>query len=115
MKSRLDIEIRDRLASYIVGEISLKDFEDWFVPVSWNIIHSGNLSAINLAYEVELWLAEFSDGYWSEDELKEHFKPLVMNYIVYDSHVILKTGVANVNLKNLPSEPVDIQYGGESL
>ncbi len=115
MKSRLDLEIRDRLASYLVGEISLKDFEDWFVPVSWNIIHSGNLSAINLVYEVELWLAEFSDGYWSETELKEHCKPLLMNYLVSDSHIIQRFGVANVNLTHLLFAPVDIQYGAESL
>jgi len=80
MRRSLDIEIRDKLASYLVGEISLRDFEDWFVPVSWNVIHSGNQVAVNLVYEIELWIAEFSDGFWSEDELKDQLRPLVENY-----------------------------------
>ena len=114
MKNRLDIDIRDKLASYLVGEISLKDFEDWFVPVSWNIIHSNNPDAINLVYEIELWLSEFSDGFWSEHELKQHLKPLVMNYII-SNIPIYKSGVINVNMKRWSSGQIDIRYKVESL
>ena len=51
-----DNEIRDKLGSYLLGEISLEDFKDWFVPVSWNIDYSNNQAAINMVYEIELRL-----------------------------------------------------------
>jgi len=47
------MELRRKLASYIV---------------------------VDMVFEIELWLAEFSDGIWSEQELKEYLRPLVENY-----------------------------------
>jgi hypothetical protein len=82
MNPSLDHEIRDKLGSYLLGEFSLEDFKDWFVPVSWDVDHGNNQAAINLVYEIELRLAEYSDGYWSEDELKNLLRPLVENYRV---------------------------------
>lgn len=82
MNPSLDNEIREKLASYLVGEISLEDFEDWFVSASWNVSQSKNQSAINMVYEIELRLAEYSDGFRSEDELKNLLRPLVENYQV---------------------------------
>lgn len=116
MEPSLDIEIRRHLASYLVGEISLQDFEDWFVPSSWDIIHSRNQSAITLVYEIELWLAEFSDGFWSEEELKNHLKPLVNNYLIDLAPVPWKSGVANPNVRwyQFPFASRDIQHAGES-
>lgn len=78
----LDLDIRGKLASYIVGEISLGEFEDWFVPASWNVSQSNNSNAVNLVYEIELWLSEYSDGHWNEQELKNNLKPLVIDYRV---------------------------------
>jgi hypothetical protein len=82
MEYSLGIEIRDKLASYLVGEISLHDFEDWFVPASWNVAQSKKQADINLVYEIELWIAEFSDGFWNENELRNYLRPLVENYQV---------------------------------
>lgn len=82
MNLSLDNEIRDKLGSYLLGEISLEDFEDWFVSASWNVNQSKNQAAINMVYEIELWLSEYSDGFRSENELQNLLRPLVVNYKV---------------------------------
>lgn len=89
MGSRLDLDIREKLASYLVGEISLREFEDWFVPASWNVAQSNNSNAVNLVYEIELWLAEYSDGHWAEQDLKNHLKPLLTDYRVVVGYNII--------------------------
>ena len=114
MENSLDIEIRNKLASYLFGEISLQDFEDWFVPSSWNVIHSGNRAAVNLVYEIEPWLAEFSDGFWSEDELKRNLRPLVNNYQI-DISPVRCVANANVEWYQFPFASFDIQYEVESV
>lgn len=82
MEHSLDVQIRYKLMSYLLGEISLQSFEDWFVPSSWNVDQSKNQDAINMVYEIELRLAEFSNGHRSEEELKDFLRPLVANYRV---------------------------------
>lgn len=82
MNPSLDNEIRERLASYLAGEISLEDFEDWFVSASWNVSQSKNQAAINMVYEIELWLSEYSDGFRSKDELRNLLRPFVEKYNV---------------------------------
>jgi hypothetical protein len=109
MNSSLDLEIRDKLGSYLLGEISLEDFKDWFVPSSWDVDHQNNQAAINMVYEIELRLAEYSNGYWSEDELKPLLRPLVADYlkIGYDS-IIVMDSVARVESYPLWSASFDI-------
>ncbi|MBW1952185.1 MAG: hypothetical protein JRI66_03755 [Deltaproteobacteria bacterium] len=90
MKPALDLEIREWLARYLVEEISYEDFLAWFVPSSWNVGQSANQAVIDLVYEIELWLAEFSNDIWSEQELKQKLRPLVENYrvnLVADSSI----------------------------
>lgn len=82
MNPSLDNIIRERLASYLLGEFSLEDLKDWFIPVLLDVDHSENQKAINMAYEIELRLAEYSNGYWDEDELRNLFRPLVDIYNV---------------------------------
>jgi len=104
MNPLLENKIRDKLASYLLGEVSLEDFKDWFVPASWNVDHSNNRAAINMVYEIELRLAEYSNGYWSEDELKQLLRPLVVDYleIGYDN-INAMDSVARVELYPLLS------------
>jgi hypothetical protein len=80
MDLSLDNDIREGLASYLLGEYSLEDFKDWFIPVLLDVDQSENQKAINMAYEIELRLSEYSNGYWNEDELKQLFRPLVEFY-----------------------------------
>ena len=82
MSPSLDIEIRAKLASYLAEEISLEEFEDWFVAASWNVIYRESKNAIDLVYDIELLLAEHSKGCWNENELREQFLPMVQDYRV---------------------------------
>ena len=76
MASGTDLEIRDRLAQYLDGEISLRQFEDWFVPVAWNVARNANDGTVALVGEIELRLAEFANGHWTEPELRTKLQPL---------------------------------------
>jgi len=87
MAPSLDNEIRDQLINYLLGDISLVEFEEWFVSASWNVNLSKNQAAINLVYEIELWLSEYSDGFRSEDELKNLFRPLVKHYNISNEFI----------------------------
>lgn len=82
MQSSLDLEIREWLARYLAGEIPLRAFQEWFVPVVWNVEQSGDRAAEELAHETELRLAEFSNGDWTEQELRRKLLPLVECYTV---------------------------------
>ncbi len=72
-----EFEVRSKLADYLLGEISLEEFEDWFVPVAL-AMESGEASPlIDLVRNVELSMAEMSGGAWSEAELRTLLRELV--------------------------------------
>ena len=102
MDFRLDLDIREKLASYLVGEISLGEFEDWFVPASWNVAQSNNSNAVNLVYEIELWLAEYSDGHWNEQELKNYLKLLFIDYRVNVGYNVMVVMDSNAKVQQYP-------------
>jgi hypothetical protein len=78
----LDYHIREQLATYLAGEISLSDFEDWFFPETWDIDQTDNLSLLNLVYGIRLYLAEFSHGDWTETELQDRLRRMIDNGMV---------------------------------
>jgi hypothetical protein len=69
MKS-LETTIRDQLVSYLTGDLSLDEFTAWLVGATWNIENVGEAGASQLAYAIELALAEHSSGLLSQDELR---------------------------------------------
>ena len=56
MQAPLDLEIRQQLARYLAKQITLDDFEDWFVAESWNVHRDENTAATDLVFEIELRL-----------------------------------------------------------
>jgi hypothetical protein len=64
-------EIRRRLADWLDGNTSLREFEDWFVPNTWDLHLSGDVEAEEITDEIELSLFEYSDGTRSSSELRE--------------------------------------------
>jgi len=70
-------QIRERLADWLSGKISLTEFEDWFVPATWRIESSGDDAAENLVDEIELNLSEYSGGYLSREQLMDAMRPLL--------------------------------------
>ena len=63
--------IKDHLLDYLAGRITLEQFEDWFVLETWD-----EKEADHLATEIDLRLAEHSNGHLPEDQLKEEFRAL---------------------------------------
>lgn len=56
-----DLEIRAALSRYLAGSMSLEEFEDWFIPATWDIERSG-IGGAQLAAEVRSALFRVSTG-----------------------------------------------------
>ena len=80
MDFQSEFELRQELARYLKGQCKLKDFEDWFVPRSWDFNRNTNPSLQKLVSQIELFIAEFSNGDWSEIELRQQFDILMTTY-----------------------------------
>jgi len=74
-QTETDVALRENLASYLAGDISLKHFSAFFVTSSWLVERLGETR--EFADEIYLRLAEFSNGDWDEDELKKILRPLL--------------------------------------
>lgn len=105
----LDIEIREQLARYLANEISLEEFQGWFVPATWNVEQTNNPIAAELAHEIELRLAEFSNGHWTEDDLRSLLGPLVENYTVRVSFGTASPG-SSVSLPTSTGAQTEVQF-----
>ena len=64
-------QIRKALCAYANRNISLDEFRDSFVPISWDIENSGDPDAISLAHQIDGILAEASSSDWTEEELRQ--------------------------------------------
>jgi hypothetical protein len=78
MATPLADTLRDRLRRYVVGELSLVEFDRWFVPATADVDRMDDPETTDLAYEVLLRLAEFSNGDWTETELKDLLRQTAM-------------------------------------
>ena len=72
----LELALRQRIARYLAGELSLADLYAWFTGEAWNIDARSDHDTAQLYHAVDLLLSEHSRGDWTEDELKEHLYPL---------------------------------------
>lgn len=119
------LKIRSRLADWIDGKIPLSEFEDWFVPETWNIHKANDPEAEDLADEIELSLSEYSGGYLTLEQLKESLKgvafvarPLVSRHSAL-ALLIVKTGSISIprqiNLRYGPSYETPHQVISKSV
>lgn len=74
-------QIRETLVSYLLGKISLDEFEDWLVERSWNMHQDSEEAAQKLAAAIELRLAEHSSGHLSHADLRNELLPFVTSYV----------------------------------
>jgi hypothetical protein len=72
MAASRERQIREAVMHYIAGGISLRQFQEWFAPHTWNIDSRAGADddLRRLANDVDLLLAEFSNGHWTEEELR---------------------------------------------
>lgn len=88
----LAARIEAQLDSYLAGRIQLATFEEWFVQQTWAAEQSGDQIAVDLTHEIELRLAEFSNGHWSEDELRERLAALVPSRLSPSKSTLIDAG-----------------------
>ncbi len=70
-------DLRDRLARYLAGALSLTDVRLWLASAVWDIEGSGDQRAVSLLHALELALAKYANGDWTDAELKELFRSLL--------------------------------------
>jgi hypothetical protein len=65
--------LRDLVHRYVTGDITLGEFEEAFIPEAWDVNEDSELS--DAVAEIELRLAELSNGHWTEAEFKDLLRP----------------------------------------
>jgi len=76
----LQRKIVDDLGNYLTGRMALNDFREAFLRETWSIDSVPDEPAREMSYEIEHRLAEFSNGDWAEDELKDLLRPLAERF-----------------------------------
>ncbi len=72
-------DIHEHLAQLLSEKLSLDDFEDWFVPYSWNIHKHGDEESQRFAYAIERELARFEED---SNELRQRLADLFVAFAV---------------------------------
>ena len=73
----LNLQIREQLVKYLASEVSLREFQRWFVPATWDLKATDNASTYKLVSDIGLLLAEYTSGHLSEDELRNDLRSFV--------------------------------------
>lgn len=116
MNSSIHLELHKQLVDFLSGEISVRDFQDWFDPATWDL--GGDFPsqlARELIAEIELRLCEFTSGHWSEQELKEKLTPLAEMVVQPvqswgDKRTRFWTSSANVTLPSSVIRPAPLEH-----
>lgn len=112
MPHPLEFEIREHLSSYIAGEISLREFEDWFFPKTWEVDKLDDLALLDLVYQMKLDWAEFSNGDWSEVDLRRMWRSLAERFTISSSSTRLIYDSSNSTLPEQSFIVRSDQYAG---
>ena len=65
----LEHNIREAVLQYIAGHIQLRKFQEWLAANAWDV-RSEPGDTQRLVNDIDLLLAEFSNGHWTEQELR---------------------------------------------
>ncbi len=77
MDSNLLPEMREHLRRYLSREISLGEFREWFDVETWDIIDKCPAATQQFAGEIDLRIAEFTNGHLTEDDLRALLQALL--------------------------------------
>lgn len=80
--SRVDLALSvvAHVIDYLSGGISVLDLRLWAATASTQHAESGDPRGWRLLNRVEHRLAEFTNGDWTEDELKQWLRPIATRY-----------------------------------
>lgn len=113
----LDIQIREKLAQYLLSRISLREFLEWFTLSTLDVDRVGNDAARELSYDIESALAEFTNGHITEQQLRHEFLAIASNYtaeIEYDIHIRVKAVLSSATRTirfPFPQSPLEVVLG----
>lgn len=65
-------ELRNRLSAVAVGQVAIRDFEEWLVQHSWNATSWATPEVRDAIYSIELALAEYSHGHVDASYLRAY-------------------------------------------
>ena len=71
------LAMRHHLKHYLAGRISLDDLKERLIDATWNANVAAPSADLQLAYDIELVLAEASSGYLTPDELRADLQELL--------------------------------------
>jgi hypothetical protein len=85
-------EIRDKAVAFVAGKLSLRQFEDWFVPGTWDQHQVDDPEAESLADSIELSISEYTDGLSSDAQLRQEIAEAIrpcepkadLSYVFYE-------------------------------
>lgn len=63
--------LQQTLNDYLAKRMTFQEFQDWFVPTTWDLDESSPLALQKLVYRIELLMAEYTGAYWTEDEFRK--------------------------------------------
>ncbi len=86
MPNPLDLEIREHLARYLVGESTLREFREWFIRATDRVDLRVESPLRDLIGEIELRVAEFTSSHLGEDDLRSLLTPLIERYEIDMTH-----------------------------
>lgn len=104
MATMFERQIRAKLVECVIGQISLEVFHEWLAPIIWDIENRNDPAAQDLAYSIELAIAEFVAGHRCERELIEELERLVL----YES---VSTGTSDFScVGNVPTASQELAH-----
>jgi hypothetical protein len=70
-------DIRAKATELLRGDISFDEFQLWSAPVIWDIDQTGIQQTIDLAYDIELLIAEQTNDHWTWDQFRDQLAALL--------------------------------------
>ena len=70
-------ELQLHLSQYLNNASTLEEFREWFDDETWGLAAEPDSPARRMAGEIELRIAEFTNGHLTEDELRAMLQALL--------------------------------------
>jgi hypothetical protein len=103
----LNLRIREQLSRYLAGQMSLRRFATWLAPIALESFETSDPQTEDLVAEIELRLAEYTNGDWTEEDLRQLLRPITLTYV---SSFSARPTVTLVSGTSSSSPPSSINY-----
>jgi hypothetical protein len=81
MQLDLERELRNKIARFVAGKVSMRDFNRWFIPATWEIEDAPALLR-EFVYSVKALLDDYDDKRLSKTALRHQLSLLMSSYPV---------------------------------